>query len=177
MGNREKTSGHGLYKSGAEELPTDLSGLHTLSPGLRAVISFFAESAAASGTQDKFTHLKLQVLLYYAQGFHLGKVYSPIFPENIEAWPQGPVVRPAWVVFRNYPVLPVRQLLTLAGDAFNNYQTILLQWIYSRIGRLDGEWLAARSSQEEPYIRSYRSGYGMVIPQSRMRRHFETASL
>lgn len=178
MENRQKTRTGSLYKSRGNEISSaPIPGIHTLSPSLRAVISFFSESAVASRGQNNFTHLKLQVLLYYAQGFHLGRVYRPIFPENIEAWPQGPVVRPVWVVFQNYTVLPIRQIIVPVGGVFNDYQTVLLQWIYSRIGRLDGESLADRASQESPYIQSYVSEYGAVIPQPKMRRHFETASL
>lgn len=38
------------------------------------------------------THLKLQKLLYYIQGKYLAKNHTPLFIEQIEAWPYGPVV-------------------------------------------------------------------------------------
>lgn len=154
-----------------------LAGIYTLSPSLRAVITFFADSAAVSGNRDGFTNLQLQVLLYYAQGFHLGKAYSPIFPENIEAWPQGPVVRPAWTVFQESRVLPTNELRSLGVGLSNNYQTVLLQWIYSRLGRLDSKSLAQKASQERPYLDSYVPGRGKIIPQHLMRKYFETARL
>lgn len=42
---------------------------------------------------EKITNLKLQKLLYYAQGINLALYDTPLFCENIEAWPHGPVVR------------------------------------------------------------------------------------
>lgn len=42
---------------------------------------------------DSITNLKLQKLLYYAQGFYLAIYGKPLFKENILAWEHGPVVR------------------------------------------------------------------------------------
>src|SRR4051794_29818552 len=51
---------------------------------------FLAHVDEESG--DNITHLKLQKLLYYAQGFHLAIQGEPLFAEPIEAWEHGPVV-------------------------------------------------------------------------------------
>ena len=48
---------------------------------------------------EGITHLKLQKLLYYAQGISLALYDEKLFYENIEAWPHGPVVRD---VYNNY---------------------------------------------------------------------------
>lgn len=57
-----------------------------------AVANFFIgknESSRAS-----LTHLKIQKLLYYAQGWFMANYDgSRLFDENIEAWKHGPVVR------------------------------------------------------------------------------------
>lgn len=41
---------------------------------------------------DTITELKLQKLMYIAQGIHLALYDSPLFKEEIEAWQDGPVV-------------------------------------------------------------------------------------
>jgi uncharacterized phage-associated protein len=41
---------------------------------------------------DSISNLKLQKLVYYAQGLHMGMRDSPLFGEPIEAWDHGPVV-------------------------------------------------------------------------------------
>jgi uncharacterized phage-associated protein len=43
--------------------------------------------------RSNLTHLKLQKLLYFAQGLHLAYSGSPLFDDPIEAWRHGPVVR------------------------------------------------------------------------------------
>ena len=42
---------------------------------------------------EGITHLKVQKLLYYAQGISLALYNEPLFDENIFAWQHGPVVR------------------------------------------------------------------------------------
>ncbi len=42
---------------------------------------------------ELISNLKLQKLLYYAQGFHLALYDKLLFSEDIEAWQHGPVVR------------------------------------------------------------------------------------
>lgn len=42
---------------------------------------------------EDLTHLKLQKLLYFAQGICLSITGEPLFTEDIEAWGHGPVVK------------------------------------------------------------------------------------
>ena len=48
---------------------------------------------------EGITHLKLQKLLYYAQGISLGMYGRPLFEEKIEAWQHGPVVKEIYGYF------------------------------------------------------------------------------
>lgn len=51
---------------------------------------------------DSISNLKLQKLVYYAQGFHLAFYDRPLFPERIEAWEHGPVVPELYYKYREY---------------------------------------------------------------------------
>ena len=42
---------------------------------------------------EYITNLKLQKLLYYAQGYFLAKKDTPLFNEDFLAWEHGPVIR------------------------------------------------------------------------------------
>lgn len=48
---------------------------------------------------EGITHLKLQKLLYYAQGLSLAINKEPLFAENIEAWKHGPVIPEVYSVY------------------------------------------------------------------------------
>ena len=51
---------------------------------------------------EGISHLKLQKLLYYAQGISLAMYEKPIFKEKIEAWQHGPVVRDVYAYFSKF---------------------------------------------------------------------------
>lgn len=45
-----------------------------------------------AGIGDLMTNLRLQKLLYFAQGYHLARYGTPLFAAPIQAWKLGPVV-------------------------------------------------------------------------------------
>lgn len=59
---------------------------------------------------EGITHLKLQKLLYNAQGVHLAITNEKIFSEPLEAWEHGPVVRNVYDTYcvfgRNQIIIP-----------------------------------------------------------------------
>ena len=54
------------------------------------------------------TQLKLQKILYYIQGKYLALYRKPLFPEDIEAWAYGPVVREVYVKYVSNGALPLK---------------------------------------------------------------------
>lgn len=50
---------------------------------------------------DAISNLKLQKLLYYAQGCYLGLEGHPLFDENIIDWTHGPVAEEVYYRYRN----------------------------------------------------------------------------
>lgn len=48
------------------------------------------------------TNLKLQKLLYYAQGTTLARTGGPLFRQQIEAWAHGPVVADVYHVYKKF---------------------------------------------------------------------------
>ena len=51
---------------------------------------------------DCLSHLRLQKLLYYVQGWHLAAYGKPLFSGRIEAWKHGPVVKELWPSFADF---------------------------------------------------------------------------
>ena len=52
--------------------------------------------------QEFLSNLKLQKLIYYAQGLHLIIHGEPLFNDKIVAWQYGPVVPDLYHQFKNY---------------------------------------------------------------------------
>ena len=56
---------------------------------------------------DSISNLKLQKLLYYAQGAHLALRDEPLFGEPIEAWTHGPVVPSVYRQYKQHGGEPI----------------------------------------------------------------------
>lgn len=72
---------------------------------------------------EKITHLKLQKLLYYAQGISLAIHDKPLFRENIVAWPHGPVVKEVYDIFCKYG----RNFIDISEDEYNEEAIIEIE--------------------------------------------------
>lgn len=70
------------------------------------VANFFIDKAIASGAND-LSQLKLQKLVYYAHGWHLGLAESPLFVEPVQAWKYGPVIQSLRTEFKEFGSLPI----------------------------------------------------------------------
>jgi uncharacterized phage-associated protein len=68
---------------------------------------------------DNITNLKVQKLLYYAQGFHLAmRRGERLFSESIVAWKHGPVVIPVYSQYKGLGWQPIPQPPGFEVDRF-----------------------------------------------------------
>lgn len=73
-----------------------------------AVANTFLDLQAEDvGNFPKITPLKLQKLLYYAQAWWLAIKETPLFDEEIYAWPWGPVIPHIYGEFRHFGRDPI----------------------------------------------------------------------
>lgn len=70
-----------------------------------------------SSEDDQITNLKLNKLLYYAQGVYLARTGKPLFPDVIEPWQYGPVVPSIYQKYRVCGKNPIQEV-----DEGYNYQ-------------------------------------------------------
>jgi len=71
----------------------------------KAVANFFLDCGNLDAVS--IDQLKLQKLVYYAHAWYLGNGKGPLFPDDIEAWPHGPVVRDLYVEFADFGASPI----------------------------------------------------------------------
>lgn len=62
---------------------------------------------------DYISNLKLQKLLYYAQGTFLAITNSPLFGDAIEAWMHGPVVPSVYHAYKKTEIMESNRLIIL----------------------------------------------------------------
>jgi uncharacterized phage-associated protein len=68
---------------------------------------FFVRLASQEEEPTFLSHLHVQKLLYYAQGWHIAFKGEPLFRGRIEAWPHGPVACDVWPYFKQYGAQPI----------------------------------------------------------------------
>ncbi len=102
---------------------------------------------------DAISNLKLQKLVYYAQGFSLALYDKPLFKARIEAWSHGPVIR---ALYDRYKVLgagPIPRPETVDFSKFDNDTKALLNEVYEQYGQFSAWKLREMSHEEETWIK------------------------
>lgn len=123
-----------------------------------AVAAYFVRQASAE-SGDVITHLKLQKLLYYAQGWSLVLNNKQLFPNRIEAWAHGPVCPDVWKRFKKYEWNPIpSDAVELRRGSFSEIEEHLLGEVWRVYGQFSAKRLEEMTHEEDPYI-SARDGY------------------
>ncbi|WP_286915685.1 MULTISPECIES: Panacea domain-containing protein [Pseudomonas] len=133
---------------------------------------FLAQSSEDAG--DLISNLKLQKLVYYAQGFSLALNGRPLFNEQIEAWLHGPVVPELYHQYKACGSGHIPHPDAFDLDTFSVEERELLDEVYEFYGQYSAWRLRQLTHDETPWRESYREGSNQVISQDSMARFFET---
>ncbi len=114
---------------------------------------------AQEENQELLSNMKLQKLVYYAQGLHLVLNNIPLFKDKIEAWTYGPVVPDLYHAYKHHeasgiPANPnfnpssidkdTRELLDEIFDVFGQFSAVRLM----ELAHSDQCWIDAGSRNE-----------------------------
>jgi uncharacterized phage-associated protein len=99
---------------------------------------------------DPLTNLKLQKLLFYAQGWFLALQDRPLFNERIEAWPHGPVVPPIYGTFKKWGWSPIGE--DIAVPEFSKEVKAHLDEVMKVFGGFTAYTLEQMTHNEKPWI-------------------------
>ncbi|NTW54251.1 MAG: SocA family protein [Chlorobaculum sp.] len=129
---------------------------------------------SAGSDEEGISNMKLQKLIYYAQGYHLALHDTPLFAEPIEAWMHGPVcpeVYHRYKAFKSAPIYaPSEDDFTAI---FSPEQIELLDEVYEVFGQFAAWKLRDMTHEETPW--RYHEKNASVIPHDEMRNHFKTS--
>lgn len=121
--------------------------------------------------EDLITNLKLQKLLYYAQGFHLALFGKPLFSEKIEAWQYGPVVPEVYRFYKQYEPNPLPQPDDFNIEQYDRETQELLDEVYEVYGQYTAPTLMRFTHQELPWKKT---PLNEEISLDLMKAYFET---
>ncbi|MDR1166604.1 MAG: DUF4065 domain-containing protein [Deltaproteobacteria bacterium] len=167
-----------------------------------AVANWFIEQNQID--PSALTHLKIQKMLYFAQGWHLAHLDIPLFEDPIEAWKYGPVVRSVYRALNSYqdniitaPImgyvlkdLDYTPLGTPQFSSLNNNSIDFMRWIWDSYSKMEAWKLVSIShAKNSPWDkvanpRTTRSAatdnelfgeyYDLVIPVELMKSYFKS---
>jgi uncharacterized phage-associated protein len=124
---------------------------------------------------DLTSNLKLQKLLYYAQGVTLALRDVPLFDARIEAWEHGPVCPPVYHAYKQHgsdPIPPPQEFdsMSLPGE-----DREILNEVHTVYGQFSAWRLREMTHEEPPYKGRYRPGEkGIEIPRDALKAYFST---
>ncbi|MDF5723944.1 MAG: DUF4065 domain-containing protein [Rhizonema sp. PD37] len=131
---------------------------------------FLAQTDEDAG--DLISNLKLQKLLYYAQGFHLALYDEPLFTESVEAWTHGPVVPELYHAYKHYGSSSIPIPDDLDFSKYDERTRELLDEVYCVYGQFSAWKLRNMTHDEEPWKDAHEGN--MIITPQTMKQYFKT---
>lgn len=105
-----------------------------------------------NGGADDISDLKMQKLLYYAQGMSLAMRDTPMFEDTIEAWQHGPVVPNVYRIYKKYGA---KGILYSDDDApqedYTSEDDEVLETVYNYFGQFSAWKLRNMTHDEDPW--------------------------
>ncbi len=124
-------------------------------------------------TGDLLTNLKVQKLVYYAQGFHLAIYDEPLFQENILHWEHGPVVREVYDVYKALGdrAIPIPE--DFSPTMFTSKEINLLTEVNSVYGQFSAWKLRDMTHTEKPWLETSKDE---IISHDLLKEYFLTVT-
>lgn len=119
---------------------------------------------------DIISNLKLQKLVYYAQGFHLALYNNVLFAEDILAWEHGPVVESLYHDYKQYGNQAIPPPSCFDQADFTDQQLELLNEVFEVYGQFSAWKLRNMTHSERPWLETLRNH---VIPPLLMQEFFK----
>ena len=129
-----------------------------------------AQKQDAQGCGDLMTNLRLQKLLYFAQGWHLARFGKPLFQAPIEAWKHGPVVPEVYHTYKSNKNQGISDVPAPPEDAFTEEEYALLLDVAREYSGYSTNTLVSMShANNAPWAHAEQSD---IIPQREIQAYF-----
>lgn len=125
-------------------------------------------------TEDAVSNLKLNELLYFAQGYAYAKLGRPLFSDDIEVWELGPVVRDVYKKYQSFGKSPIDIVDdSFNVDVFDEEELSLLMCVAANYGKYTASTLVDMTHVSgSPWSIAYRPGGNCIIDPSDMKNYF-----
>lgn len=99
------------------------------------------------------TPLKLQKLLYFAQGFHLAlNNGTPLFEEDLINKPHGSKCQLVYDVYKEYEYRTIPRVPYSVASLLTDSEIMAIEKAWNIYGNMDGKFLEELIHQEDPWL-------------------------
>jgi len=118
------------------------------------IANYFLYKAQEEAEEDQelISNLKLQKLVYYAQGLHLAICGEPLFDDAIEAWQYGPVVPTLYHLYKTYGAEGIPIDTNFDSSKVDDETREFLDEIYELLGQFSAVGLMNMAHSDECWI-------------------------
>lgn len=129
------------------------------------VALYFLFRARELEAGDTISNLKMQKLLYYAQGHYLAIFDKVLFDDDIEAWKYGPVVKNVYDVFKVYGNLAIdfKELDNFKRELYTEEHLDILPFVFNKYN-IQAKELVNKTHNEKPWKSCYNEYTTNIIP-------------
>jgi uncharacterized phage-associated protein len=122
----------------------------------------------------ELSNLKLQKLMYYAQGYFLALYGKPLFDDPIEAWKYGPVIREVYNKYKSFGDLDIYE------DDHSNYNYMeldskkqsVIAYVWKILGEKTAGTLVDKTHSESPWLDTWFNNE-KIIPETKIKSYFD----
>jgi uncharacterized phage-associated protein len=129
-------------------------------------------SPANDEDADRLCHMRLQKLLYYVQGWHLGAYGRHLFEGRIEAWQHGPVVHEVYPEFKRYGSDAIPASEGSESLSLSEKDKLFIDGIFEHYKQFSATALRKKTHEEAPWLNTWKSNHRQEINPHAMREFF-----
>lgn len=119
----------------------------------------------------QITNLKLQKTLYYLQGYYSKKIGSPLFTDDFEHWPYGPVIPSVYFAFCSFGADAIDVEPSAAPfSEYNSEEKKVIRDVINKCLSMTARSLVEQSHKESPWLSAKPSG---VISYNSISHYFQ----
>ena len=116
----------------------------------RWFLRFNESERRMSDDVEGISNLKLQKLLYYAQGCYLALYGIPLFEDEIIAWQHGPVVIDVYHEYKEFHANVISKF-DAPSVGFDANALDVMEWVYREFGQYTAWALRDKTHREAPW--------------------------
>jgi uncharacterized phage-associated protein len=120
---------------------------------------------------DLMSNLKLQKLLYYAQGYYLAICGEPLFEDEIFAWQYGPVVPSVYHMYKHYGRQAIPAPEEFDSNVLSERERQIVADVYEEYGQYEASVLMHFTHEEPPWQSTMQSA---AISHKKLADYFKT---